>query len=69
MILEERIRRRFKEHVKKSGLITAPETLLTAVLKTVARWLRQREMEYRSAERLAKADALCDLRSDLLKKD
>jgi hypothetical protein len=69
MILEERIRTRFKEHVKKGGLITAPEALLSAVLKTIARWLRQRELEYRTAGSFTAADALRDLQSDLLKKD
>jgi hypothetical protein len=68
MILQERIRRRFRKHVKKDGLITAPETLLSAVLKTIDRWLRQGELEYRTAGRLAEADALCELRSGLLKK-
>lgn len=68
-MLEERIRTRFKEYVKKGGLITAPETLLSAVLKTIGRWLRQRELAYRTAGRLAEADALHDLQSGLLRKD
>lgn len=68
-MLEKRIRTRFKEHIKKGGLLTAPEILLTAVLKTTARWLRRRESEYRAAGSFTAADALRDLQSDLLKKD
>lgn len=68
-MLEEQIRTRFEKHIKHGGLITAPETLLAAVLKEVARWLRTQERAYRTAGNLKEADALCNLRSNQLKKD
>lgn len=67
-MLDKKISAGFKEHIKKGGLITAPDKLLTAVLKIVNRWLRKHERLYRSAGKLAEADALCEMQSNLFKK-
>lgn len=67
-MLDKQIRKRFQQHIKDGGLITAPEDLLAAVLKEVARWLKEYELEYQIAHGLGAAEALRDLRLHRIKR-